>query len=288
MNKEGMGIHRGEQPGGSPDEGIEAVRGDNQGAREDHGAVRDSLSSVDRDQVGILGEMPSEAGAETHGELHEGVRFGIDAGLDAGVQVEADRTREVMADGPRIYVASLSDYQSGILHGEWLEANQDVADLAEQVRAMLARSPTARRWGDVAEEYAIHDFEGFESARISEFERLEVVSELAAGIMEHGPAFAAWWSEVRPLRGKGDGGDSGEGRYSFEECFEGAFSDMEDFGWSLLDDSGFDQSESLKAVPEHVRPYVQIDVAGWTRDLIASGQFEVVEHERGVWVFTIY
>ena len=42
---------------------------------------------------------------------------------------------------PRIYVASLSDYNAGRLHGTWLDADVEAADLAEGVQAMLASSP---------------------------------------------------------------------------------------------------------------------------------------------------
>lgn len=54
--------------------------------------------------------------------------------------------------GPRIYVASLSDYNAGRLHGSWLDANQPVDQLNDGVQAMLASSTEP-----LAEEYAIHD-----------------------------------------------------------------------------------------------------------------------------------
>ena len=53
-------------------------------------------------------------------------------------------------DSPRIYVACLAAYNSGCLHGRWIEATTP-DEIWEQVRAMLADSPEPD-----AEEWAIH------------------------------------------------------------------------------------------------------------------------------------
>jgi len=57
---------------------------------------------------------------------------------------------------PRIYVADLAAYNNGILHGVWIDATTELDDIQEQVRKMLRSSPEQD-----AEEYAIHDYEGF-------------------------------------------------------------------------------------------------------------------------------
>ncbi|MDR0779720.1 MAG: antirestriction protein ArdA, partial [Pseudomonadales bacterium] len=61
---------------------------------------------------------------------------------------------------PRIYVACLAAYNNGILHGAWLDAAQEPEALQNEVRDMLAASPIAG-----AEEWAIHDYEGFGEIR---------------------------------------------------------------------------------------------------------------------------
>lgn len=81
----------------------------------------------------------------------------------------------------RIYVACLAAYNNGILHGRWIDANQDAWAIWDEVSEMLKTSPEAD-----AEEWAIHDYEGFESVTISEWESFERVSEVAAFIAEHG------------------------------------------------------------------------------------------------------
>lgn len=70
----------------------------------------------------------------------------------------------------RIYVACLASYNAGILHGEWIEATADADELKARVQAMLDRSPEP-----YAEEWAIHDFEGF--GRMSEYEDLDHIAE---------------------------------------------------------------------------------------------------------------
>lgn len=86
---------------------------------------------------------------------------------------------------PRIYVASLSDYNNGILHGEWIDAGQEPDQIHTEVEAMLKKSPAARKYGDVAEEWAIHDYEGFVGIELSEWDSFERVSALAKLLSEH-------------------------------------------------------------------------------------------------------
>ncbi|MFR6036489.1 antirestriction protein ArdA [Desulfovibrio piger] len=60
------------------------------------------------------------------------------------------------SDTFRIYVASLSDYNAGILHGTWIDFAQltDLDDLRAAIAAMLATSPTAKAApGQPAEEW---------------------------------------------------------------------------------------------------------------------------------------
>jgi hypothetical protein len=84
----------------------------------------------------------------------------------------------------RIYVASLSDYNSGILHGRWIDADQDVDSIHEEIAEMLKGSPAARN-GDVAEEYAIHDYDGFRGFNLGEYESLAKITAIANAVDEY-------------------------------------------------------------------------------------------------------
>lgn len=181
---------------------------------------------------------------------------------------------------PRIYAASLSDYNAGVLHGRWLDADLGPDVLQEAIAEMLAESPTAERWWEPAEEWAIHDHEGFGNARIGEYESLDDVTELATGILAHGDAYAAWWSDVRDTQPDDDPD------HTFDNRFQGEYSTATEFGEQMLDDMGV-SLDYFPGVPEGLWPYVQLDVEGWVRDMQFNGEIQVVEGGRGVYVFQV-
>ena len=80
-------------------------------------------------------------------------------------------------NSPKIYVACLSSYNNGILHGEWIDV-EDYEQLQEEVNRILKESPM-----NDAEEWAIHDFEGFGNIKIEEYDGLEHVAELAEALV---------------------------------------------------------------------------------------------------------
>jgi len=176
---------------------------------------------------------------------------------------------------PRIYVASLSDYNAGDLHGEWIAADQDTDQLQADIEEMLATSPSTKR-GETAEEWAIHDYAGFGGLLINEYESLERISRIASGIAEHGPAFAAWVDVC-------DGCD--EQLDDFLDHFIGQFDSRAAFGDQLVDD--YDIERVLdQALPGFMRSFVQIDAERAVRELEIGGDLTVTEaDEEGVYVF---
>ena len=68
----------------------------------------------------------------------------------------------------QIYVASLSDYNNGRLHGRWIDANQDFQAIWDEIGEMLAGSQD-----DPADEHAIHDASGFGAYRVGEYDSIE-------------------------------------------------------------------------------------------------------------------
>lgn len=143
----------------------------------------------------------------------------------------------------RIYVACLAAYNNGILHGAWIDACQDEAAIREEINAMLKASPIPG-----AEEFAIHDYEGFEGARIEEYQGIESVAEIAAFIGDH-----------RALGGKllEYFGDLEDARTAFEEDYRGEYSSLADFAQEL--------TEETTEIPENLQYY--IDYERMARDL---------------------
>ncbi len=175
------------------------------------------------------------------------------------------------APEPRIYAASLSDYNAGRLYGAWLPADADPDDLATAIATMLAHSPTPD-----AEEWAIHDYEGFGPLRLSEYEDLSTVSQIGLGIVEHGPAFAHWAAIC----------ETGEQEElaRFDDVYLGHWVSVEAYAAELLDDLGLDDLIE-RAVPEYLQPYVKVDTEGFARDLEYSGDLTASEGDNGVYLF---
>ncbi len=109
-------------------------------------------------------------------------------------------------DKIEIYVACLASYNNGILHGAWIDANQDVGSIHDEIRAMLQASPMRG-----AEEYAIHDTQGFERVAISEYQSIETVVEIAGFISEHGMVGAKLMEHYNNIE---DAKTSMEGHYA--------------------------------------------------------------------------
>jgi len=80
---------------------------------------------------------------------------------------------------PRIYVACLAAYVSGHLHGEWIEPSDTVEGLQKQINQVLKSSPV-----EDAEEWAIHDYDGFQN--LGEYPGLENIVKVGAAYSEHG------------------------------------------------------------------------------------------------------
>ena len=171
---------------------------------------------------------------------------------------------------PRIYVASLSDYNAGRLHGRWIDAARPAEELHADIQAMLERSPEP-----IAEEWAIHDYQGFGPIDLHEYEDIEVVSTLAEGIAEHGAAFAAWASTRDQL--------DKESLDGFTDAFLGTWTSVEAYAEEFLDDIG--ATAELAKLPEWLQPHVELDIEGFARDLVLGGDVVAVDDEYGAHLF---
>jgi antirestriction protein len=190
----------------------------------------------------------------------------------------------------RIYVASLSDYNAGRLHGRWIDADIGVDAIEAEVKAMLAESPEAKlcQWcGDdieihatgarqercrgwfpgIAEEWAIHDFDGdLAGIGLTENETFEHVATLAEFLTDKGAAGAAWLG----VMGRDDLPDDAELIEKFDEVYQGEFLSGAEFAQDWADSTGMLISED----PNHPNPlfgYVdwaqywhgEFECAGW-------------------------
>ena len=153
---------------------------------------------------------------------------------------------------PSIYIASLSDYNAGRLIGEWvdIDAATTEEDLYEAVAAVLAQS---REPG--AEEFAIHDFDGFPAGLVGEYDPLARVAAYGRFLAEdaEGERFAF-------LEDLGPSLDPEDLEDAFSEAFYGVYETRAEFAEDLLE-----STSGLDSVPGNLRPYFDFDA--YARDL---------------------
>lgn len=170
---------------------------------------------------------------------------------------------------PRIYVACLASYNAGHLHGRWIDATQGAEAIHTEIQSILKTSPEP-----LAEEWAVHDYEGFGAIELSEWPGIERVSALANLIENHGDAFTLWYEsqdgqhfEITELEDK------------FLEQWQGAHDSEVAFADYLLEETG-----QLREVPEWAQNY--FDFEAYARDLRISGDYSFVCHHAQVYVFS--
>lgn len=167
-------------------------------------------------------------------------------------------TTATLTDQPRIYVACLAAYNNGILHGAWIAAGTDAWVIWDGINRMLATSPVAG-----AEEWAIHDYEGFQGIRLHEYTAIERVTEIAAFLEEHGELGAELYNHF--------GGDIDEAREALTERYHGCHASLADYVQEL--------TEETAAIPESLRYY--IDWKAMARDAELSGDLFAIETAHG-------
>ncbi len=167
----------------------------------------------------------------------------------------------------RIYVACLAAYNNGILHGRWIDCNQDVEDIRAEIDQMLAESPEPG-----AEEFAIHDTDNLGGLHVDEFEDIEKLAELSMLIEEQGDIAAQVVSYCGGLD------YLSEARRKLEENYQGVWDSMGDWAENYLESSGW-----LEKIPQELRFY--FDFEKYALNFRYAGDIFVIEAGGEVHVF---
>ena len=154
----------------------------------------------------------------------------------------------------KIYVADLAAYNAGHLHGVWIDATLDVEDIQKQIDALLANSRVVG-----AEEFSIHDHEGFGEYGIGEHTDIETAHEVAMFIVEHQAFGSALLNHF--------GGDLEDAKRAAEDNYCGCHKSLADYAQEL--------TEETTQIPENLRHY--IDYEAMARDMEAGGDVFTVE-----------
>lgn len=169
---------------------------------------------------------------------------------------------------PKIYIACLAAYTAGHLHGEWINADQATHEIQADIKSMLEKSPEP-----LAEEWAVHDYEGFGSIFISEWPDIERLSTIANLFVTHGEPFSIWYHSQ-----DGSNFDISELEEMFLEQWQGSFESETDFVYKLLEDTG-----QLSELPAWAQNY--FDYESYARDLHLSGDFAFIRHNYQTFVY---
>ena len=163
---------------------------------------------------------------------------------------------------PKIYVACLAAYNSGYLHGKWIDATLDLDTIWDEIKQMLKTSPVPD-----AEEYAIHDYEDFAGYNLSEYSGIESTHEIALFIEEHGDLGSGLIDYAQDLD---------EARTMLENEYAGCYSSVEEFAEELTTTS--------TEIPDSLQYY--IDYEKMARDMDLSGDiFTITTAHNEVHVF---
>ncbi len=165
-----------------------------------------------------------------------------------------------MSEEIRIYVADLAAYNNGYLHGVWIDVTQELDEIHDQVNAMLKASPI----DEVAEEYAIHDYEGFNGYSLGEYEGIDTAHKIACFIEEHDEIAGELLSHF--------GGDLEDATKAIEENYNGCHKSVADYAEELTHEW---MTEETSEIPKHLEYYIDYEKMG--RDMELNGDIYTIE-----------
>lgn len=165
---------------------------------------------------------------------------------------------------PQIYIACLASYNNGILFGKWIDATQDESDIVAEIQDILANSPI-----EGAEEWAVHDFEGFGGIRIEEYSSINTIVEYVSFITQHGELGKALLAEYA----------MDDAETMLNDYYQGCFDSEVDFAWQLFDECYAHQ------IPDNLICY--FDCEAFARALFI-GDYYSVDVDGQTHVFSLY
>ena len=198
----------------------------------------------------------------------------------------------------RIYVACLAAYNNGTLHGEWIDCDGKTAEeLDHEVKIILWKSPNPNvpavycnncghvkhyptgntceecdseetEQGDSAEEFAIHDHDGFGSL-IGEYTPLDEIADIVTALE------AAEEPAALIALAENNGETVREAAMSFEDAYNGE--------WDSELAYATDHMESCHTIPDELANY--IDYEAFRRDLFCGDYWSEDTGKGTVFIF---
>lgn len=193
---------------------------------------------------------------------------------------------------PSIYVSVLADYNNGYLHGTWIDATQSVDDIWQDIYKLYITSNEPNVTATVcnecdhitlynhnkcsscnstnikivprAEEYAIHDYEGFKSFTVSEYSSIEEIADMA--VVLSNVCDDDDLATITFLEGLHEGLDTIKDKIDDVTLYHGS---RGDYAEELITD--------ICQIPDLLIHYIDYDKFG--RDLEINGEIVEIEHD---------
>ena len=193
---------------------------------------------------------------------------------------------------PSIYVSVLSDYNSGYLHGKWIDATLPVDEIWQDIHQLYITSKFPNVTATVcnecehiklydhdkcdtcdstnikivpaSEEFAIMDTEGFEPFTISEYSSIEEIADIATLLSD--VSNDEDLAKITFLQGIYDDLDAIKDKIDDVDLFNGS---RADYAEDLIAD--------CYEVPDFLVNYIDYDKFG--RDLEINGEITEIAHE---------
>jgi antirestriction protein len=177
---------------------------------------------------------------------------------------------------PKVWIGCLSAYNSGHLHGKWVEASDP--EEIERARAEVIRTSPVWKRGEHAEEHAVMDYDGFGElpSTLGEWPDFQTLAAIAQGIEQHGAAFIGYIETCEPTLDA----DVADG---FGDAYRGGWDSERDYAEEEIGELGF---AGVEQIPDSLLPYLDMEMI--VRDIFRHGS--MCSHENpagGIYVFDI-
>ena len=180
--------------------------------------------------------------------------------------------------GPAIYVACLASYNSGHLHGAWLNLGDvprlNASDIQDGIDYVLKTSPVPN-----AEEYAVHDYQGIPAI-------LRNAGFLASNEHPDLEALAEWVTTWQECEGNGNEGDTyreycdhiGQAvtAEEFNDAYQGTFESEAEFAEDFYEQTGQMPTDSLVSYIDWDRVWYGVfSCDGWFSIYLGAGEYAI-------------
>lgn len=196
---------------------------------------------------------------------------------DESATVESGREREPQLN-PRIYVTRGLPLRAELTDGAWFDMARDPLTIRAELYSVFADEETYDHEGLYIWDH--QDFGGFGvttgAIGLEGVHSIELLSQVARGVAEHGPAFAAWAAAHE---------DDPHLLNRFALAFQGHHESMAAYVQQLFKPLGIEELLA-QAAPEGLQNFVGLDYDGIGKEMVTEGDIVAFPADQGgVWIF---